>query len=158
MDKLNKMDHQILRIVSRDARITIKDMAEQCGASRSAINQRLQRLISSGVIKHPGFLVDPLAMGYSTCTFVGIKLEKGSFYQDVANQLKQIREVTECHATTGRFTMMLKVYAADNHDLMRILNKLIQPIPGVADTETLISLECGFDRGIAMPASKEGNE
>lgn len=158
MDKLNKMDQQILRIVSRDARITIKDIAQECGASRSAINQRLQRLIASGVIKYPGFLVDPLAIGYNTCTFVGIKLEKGTFYQDVANQLKHIKEVVECHATTGRFTMMLKVYATDNHDLMRILNKQIQPIPGVADTETLISLECGFDRGIAMPDITDGNE
>lgn len=155
MEKLNKLDLQILKIVSRDARITIKDMAEECGSSRSAVNQRLQRLIATGVIKHPGYLVNPEALGYNTCTFVGVRLEKGSLYKEVAERLMEIREVLECHATTGRYTMMLKVYATDNHDLMRILNQQIQPMPGVTDTETLISLECGFDRGIRIPTTME---
>lgn len=151
MEKLNRLDLQILKIVTRDARITIKDMAEECGSSRSAVNQRLQRLITAGVIKHPGYIVSPQSLGYNTCTFVGVHLEKGSLYKDVVERLREVREVVECHATTGRYSMMLKMYAVDNHDLMRILNQQIQSIPGVADTETLISLECDMDRGIRIP-------
>lgn len=155
MEKLNKLDLHILKIVTRDARITIKDMAEECGSSRSAVNQRLQRLIAMGVIKNPGYVVNPTSLGYNTCAFVGIRLEKGSLYNDVADQLLDIGEVVECHATTGRYTMVIKLYAVDNHDLMRILNKLIQPMVGVADTETLISLENSFDRGIQLPSPSE---
>lgn len=152
MEKLNKLDLQILKIVSRDARITIKDMAEECGSSRSAVNQRLQRLIMTGVIKHPGYLVEPESLGYNTCAYVGIRLEKGSMYNDVAEEISEIQEVVECHATTGRYTMIIKLFAYDNHDLMRILNQQIQPMKGVTDTETLISLDCSFNRGIKVPS------
>lgn len=46
---------------------------------------------------------------------------------------------------------MVKLYAVDNNDLMRILNGTIQCIPGVVATETLISLDVGFDRSIHIP-------
>ncbi len=150
MEKLNKLDLQILKIVSRDARITIKDMAEECGSSRSAVNQRLQRLIASGVIKHPGYLVNATSLGYNTCTFVGLRLEKGSMYKAVSEELSRLDEVVESHATTGPYAMMIKLFAVDNHDLMRIL-QLIQSISGVTDTETLISLDCCFERGMEVP-------
>lgn len=152
MEKLNKLDLQILKIVSRDARITIKDMAEECGSSRSAVNQRLQRLITAGVIKNPGYMVEPSALGYNTCTLVGIRLQKGSLYKEVAEALREIKEVVECHATTGRYAMIIKLYAIDNQDLMRVLIQHIQPVAGILDTETLISLECSFERGIRIPA------
>ncbi|MDY3091022.1 MAG: Lrp/AsnC family transcriptional regulator [Porphyromonas sp.] len=150
MEKLNKMDLLILETVTKDARITIKDLATACDASRSAVNTRLARLINNGTIKYSGFSVDPYAVGVKTCTFVGIRLEKGSYYQEVAERLKEIDEVVECHATTGPYAMMIKLFVVDNHDLMRILNGVIQHIPGVVDTETLISLDRSFERNIKL--------
>lgn len=150
MEKLNKMDLHILEAVTNDARITIKDLAEVCDASRNAVNLRLSRLVKNGTIKHAGFSVDPYALGVHTCTFVGIRLEKGSYYQEVAERLKEIDEIVECHATTGPYAMMIKLYVVDNSDLMRILNGVIQQIPGVLDTETLISLDRSFERNIKI--------
>lgn len=152
MDKLNKLDMQILRIVSRNARLSIKDIAEECGSSRSAVNQRLQRLITSGVIKNPGFSIHPRALGYKTCTYIGIKLERGSLYKEVIPRLKEIPEIVECHYTTGPYTMIIKLYALDNDDLMRVLNGIVQEIPEVMETETLISLDNPLDRGIHVPS------
>lgn len=153
MEKLNKMDLQILENVTRDARITIKDLSEACDASRTAVLSRLNRLIEHGVIKYEGFSIDAYAIGIHTCTFVGIRLEKGSYYQDVAERLKLIDEVVECHATTGPYAMMIKLYVVDNRDLMRILNGVIQQIPGVIDTETLISLDRSFERNVKLEGS-----
>lgn len=153
MEKLNKMDLLILENVTRDARITIKDLSEACDASRSAVVGRLNRLITQGVIKYEGFSVDAYAIGIHTCTFVGIRLEKGSYYQDVAERLKEIDEVVECHATTGPYAMMIKLFVVDNRDLMRILNGVIQQIPGVIDTETLISLDRSFERNVKLEGS-----
>lgn len=153
MEKLNKLDLKILRVVSQDARTTIKDIAAICNASRAAVNNRLQRLIDTGVISSSGYMISPESLGYKTCTFVGIRLDKGSIYQEVVDRIKEIDEVIECHATTGRFSLLLKVYAIDNRDLMRILTERIQIIAGVKDTETLISLENSFERSITLPPS-----
>lgn len=147
------MDLHILETVTTDARITIKDLATACDASRSAVNTRLNRLISNGTIRYGGFSVDPYAIGIHTCTFVGIRLEKGSYYQEAAERLKEIDEVVECHATTGPYAMMIKLYVVDNRDLMRILNGVIQQIPGVIDTETLISLDRSFERNVKLAGS-----
>ena len=47
--------------------------------------------------------------------------------------------------------MLIKLYAIDNNDLMRILNGIIQGLPGVVATETLISLDVAFERSIHIP-------
>jgi Lrp/AsnC family transcriptional regulator for asnA, asnC and gidA len=141
MEKVDNLDRKILEIITLNARIPFKDVAVKCGVSRAAIHQRVQRLIEMGVIVGSGYHVNPKTLGYSTCTYIGITLEKGSMYKSVVAELKKIPEIVECHFTTGSYTMLTKVYARDNEHLMDLLNNKLQEIPGVIATETLISLE-----------------
>ena len=150
MEKIDSLDKQILEIISQNARIPFKDVAAECGVSRAAIHQRVQHLIAGGVITGSGFDVNPKSVGYSTCTYVGINLERGSMYKDVVQQLLTIPEIVECHFTTGSYTMLLKVYARDNEQLMDLLNNKMQMIPGVVSTETLISLDQSIKREIPV--------
>ena len=150
MDKIDNLDKKILSILSKNARIPFKDVAAECGVSRAAIHQRVQHLINGGVITGSGFDVNPKSIGYSTCTYVGLNLERGSMYKDVVKQLKEIPEIVECHFTTGSCTMLLKVYARDNEQLMDLLNNKMQMIPGVVSTETLISLDQSIKREIPV--------
>ena len=76
MERIDNLDRQILEIISQNARIPFKDVAAECGVSRAAIHQRVQRLIDLGVIVGSGYHVNPKSLGYRTCTYVGIKLEK----------------------------------------------------------------------------------
>ena len=156
MDKRDNLDKKILSILSKNARIPFKDVAAECGVSRAAIHQRVQHLINGGVITGSGFDVNPKSIGYSTCTYVGLNLERGSMYKDVVKQLKEIPEIVECHFTTGSYTMLLKVYARDNEQLMDLLNNKMQMIPGVVSTETLISLDQCIKREI--PVHPEDDE
>lgn len=148
LDKLDNLDKKILNIVVDNARIPSKDIAAQCGVSRAAIHQRLQRLQEMKVITGSGYTVDPHKLGYNTCTYIGIKLEKGSMYREVARELSKIPEVVECHFTTGPYSMLVKTYAYDNQHLMQLLNDKIQHIAGVTETETMISLEQSMHRQI----------
>ena len=125
-------------------------MAAACGVSRAAIHQRVQRLIEVGVITGSGFDVNPKSLGYTTCTYVGLNLERGSMYKEVVKRLQTIPEIVECHFTTGGYTMLLKLYARDNEQLMELLNSKLQSIPGVVSTETLISLEQSIKREIPV--------
>ena len=155
MDKIDKLDKKILRIRSKNARIPFKDVAAECGVSRAAIHQRVQHLIDGNVIMGSGFEVNPKSLGYSTCTYVGINLERGSMYKNVVEELQHIPEIVECHFTTGPYTMLVKLYARDNEQLMNLLNGRLQGIPGVVATETLISLEQSIKREIPVHVDEE---
>ena len=150
MEKIDNLDKKILSILSKNARIPFKDVAAECNVSRAAIHQRVQHLIDAGVITGSGFDVNPKSLGYSTCTYVGITLDKGSMYKDVVKELLVIPEVVECHFTTGPYTRRVKLYARDNEQLIELLNGKLQDIHGVMSTETLISLEQSIKREIPV--------
>ena len=82
-----------MNIISKNARIPFKDVAEECGVSRAAIHQRVQRMIDMNVIVGSGYHINPKILGYNTCTYIGVKLERGSMYKDVVDR---IEEITEC--------------------------------------------------------------
>ena len=146
MEKIDELDRKILQIITRNARIPFKDVADECGVSRAAIHQRVQKMYDTGVIVGSGYQVNPKMLGYNLCVFVGITLEKGSFYNDVIAALEQIPEVVESQFTLGSFSMLIKLYARDDRHLMELLNSKIQVIQGVSKTETLTSLEQRINR------------
>lgn len=150
MEKIDNLDRKILEIIMKNARIPSKDVALECNVSRAAIHQRIQRMIDMNVITGSGYHVNPKVLGYATCTYIGVKLERGSMYRDVVPELEKIQEVVECHFTTGPYTMLIKLYARDNQHLMELLNDKIQKIHGVTATETLISLEQSMNREIPI--------
>ena len=69
----------------------------------------------------------------------------------MVERLVHIPEIVECHFTTGPYTMLVKLYARDNEQLMDLLNNQMQGIPGVVATETLISLEQSIKREVPVP-------
>ena len=150
LDCIDNLDRKILSIVMHNARIPSKDVAQVCGVSRAAIHQRIQRMSEMGIITGSGYTVNPKLLGYSTCTYIGVNLERGAMYCNVVPELEKIPEVIEFHCTTGPYTMLIKLIVRDNEHLMELLNKKIQMIPGVTGTETLISLENSIMRQIPM--------
>ncbi len=150
IDNIDNLDRKILSIVMHNARIPSKDVAQECGVSRAAIHQRIQRMIDLGIITGSGYTVNPKKLGYSTCTYIGVNLERGALYSTVVPELEKIPEVVECHFTTGPYTMMVKLFVRDNEHLMDLLNRKIQMIPGVTGTETLILLDNSIYRTIPL--------
>ena len=154
MEKIDSLDKKILEIITRNARIPFKDVAAECGVSRAAIHQRVQRLVDIGVIIGSGYHVSPTSLGYNTCTYVGITLERGSIYKRVVGEFEKIPEIVECHFTTGHYTMLVKLYARDNAHLMELLKNRLQEIEGVISTETLISLKQSIKKEVPIGLSE----
>lgn len=150
MEKIDNLDRKILDIVMHNARTPSKVVAVECGVSRAAIHQRIQRMIDLGVITGSGYHVNPKMLGFATCTYIGVNLERGAMYRTVVPEFEKIPEIVECHFTTGQYTLLLKVYARDNEHLMELLNDKIQTIPSVTGTETLISLDKSIDRTLPI--------
>jgi len=149
-NNLDQIDLHILDIITKNARIPFKDVATEVGVSRAAVHQRVNRMIEMSVITGSGYQIDPKKVDYKTCTYVGVFLEKGGFYDDVASMLQAIPEIVECHYTTGQYAIFVKVYARDNEHLKDILSDKVQKISGVSSTETFISLEETFKRQVPI--------
>ena len=150
MEKIDQLDRKILRIISQNARMPVKDVAEECGVSRAAIHQRVQRLIDMNVITGSGYTVNPKMLGYHMCVYIGITLERGSMYKEVVKELETIPEIVESQYTLGHYTILIKLYAKNDEHLMELLNSRIQEIPGVAATETLTSLDQRIRRSLPI--------
>ncbi len=149
-NQLDDIDLKILDIISKNARIPFKDVASDVGVSRAAVHQRVNRMIDLNVIVGSGYHIDPKKIDLKTCTYIGVFLEKGSLYSTVAEKLREIPEIVECHYTTGQYAIFVKVYAKDNEHLRDILSDKIQKIGGVASTETFISLDETFKREVPI--------
>ena len=150
MEKIDQLDRKILRIITQNARMPFKDVAEECGVSRAAIHQRVQRLIDMDVITGSGYTVNPKMLGFQMCVYIGITLERGSMYKEVVEELVKIPEIVESQYTLGHYTILIKLYARNDEHLMELLNGKIQEIPGVASTETLTSLDQRIRRSIPI--------
>ncbi|MCL1822043.1 MAG: Lrp/AsnC ligand binding domain-containing protein [Prolixibacteraceae bacterium] len=151
---LDDIDLKILDIIVNNARIPFKDVASEVGISRAAVHQRVNRMTDLGVITGSGYYINPKKVEYSTCTYIGIFLEKGGLYTDVVKELAKIEEIVECHYTTGQYAIFVKVYAKDNEHLRVILSEQIQKIQGILSTETFISLEESFKRTLPVISLK----
>ncbi|MBR4520046.1 MAG: AsnC family transcriptional regulator [Paludibacteraceae bacterium] len=150
MEVIDDLDKRILKIITQNARIPFKDVAEQCGMSRAAVHQRVQRMFDIGVIVGSGYQVNPKMLGYNLCVYVGITLERGHMYRQVCAELENIPEIVESQFTLGAYSMIIKLFAHDDKHLMYLLNSQIQAIPGIANTETLTILDESINRALPI--------
>ena len=125
---LDSLDQKILSMISDDARVPFLEVARACHVSGAAIHQRIQKLTRLGVISGSQFVLNPLALGYDTCAFVGIYLKDPSDFDRVLAELHKIPEVVECHYTTGGYDMFIKIYARSNHHMLSIIHDQLQPL------------------------------
>jgi len=143
---IDELDQKILKLITKNARIPFLEVARECGVSGAAIHQRVQRLLNLGVVSGSEFILCPEKLGYNTCAFMGIHLEKASFHKQVVEQLMKIPEIIECHYTTGQYAIFLKIQTKTNKHLKQIIDDEFQKIEGIARTETFMSLLVEFER------------
>ena len=148
--KIDGIDKKIIRSLIKDARIPILSIARDVGISGAAIHQRLRKLEKSNLIDGYHMKINQKSFGYTTIAFVGIYLETSAVMSSIIKRLKELTEVTECHYTTGNFTVFAKVLCKNNEDLMQFLDTKIKMINGVSKFETFISLQQQIDRQIRI--------
>jgi len=148
--QIDAIDRNILSHLIKNARTPFLEIARSCSISGAAIHQRIKKLEEAGVISGSKFTVQPKAVGFDICAFVGIMLDKAHVYSNVIREIEKIPEIVECHFTTGSWALLVKIYCVDNQHLMNVLVNKMQNIPGVDRTETFISLEQTIDREFSI--------
>lgn len=147
---IDELDEKILKLITKNARIPFLEVARECGVSGAAIHQRVQRLLNIGVVSGSEFIVNPQKLGYNTCAYMGIYLEKAKYHKQVVLALRKIPEVIECHYTTGQYAIFIKIQTKTNKHLKRLIDEDLQEIEGIARTETFMSLEMDFKRQVPV--------
>lgn len=147
---IDALDEKILQLITKNARIPFLEVARACGVSGAAIHQRVQRLLNIGVVSGSEFIVNPQKLGYNTCAYMGIHLEKAKFHTQVVEALREIPEIVECHFTTGQYAIFIKIQTKTNKHLKQIIDENLQDIEGISRTETFMSLEMDFKRQVPI--------
>jgi Lrp/AsnC family transcriptional regulator, regulator for asnA, asnC and gidA len=148
--EIDELDEKILNLITKNARTPFLEVARECGVSGAAIHQRVQRLQNIGVISGSEFVINPEKLGYSTCAYMGIYLDNAKYHVQVVEGLRMIPEIVECHYTTGQYAIFVKIMTKNNKHLKRLIEEKLQPIEGIARTETFISLESHFKRQVPI--------
>ncbi len=148
----DSLDCKIIAMLSENARKPYLEIARECKVSGAAIHQRIQKLTLTGVINGFESLINPSAVGFDTCAYIGIILQDPMKFGHVVNELCKIPEIVECHYTTGQYDMLIKMYARNNDHLLHLLQDKILPI-GAGRTETLISFKEEFRRQVPVIAN-----
>ena len=145
---LDKLDLQILALLMRNAKRPYTEIAKDLFVSGGTIHVRMKKLEEAGIVQGHHLVVDYGKLGYDICAFLGIYLDKSSLYEEVANALADIPEITEAHYTTGLYNIFARLVCRDTTHLRQVLHHKIQKIPGIQRTETFISLEERFNRQV----------
>lgn len=138
--QLDSVDLRLLRLLSRDARLSQRSLAREMAMSAPAIAERISRLERQRVITGYGVRVDWGALGYQTTVYLTITAVPGFQLGVVMKELSRIAEVDEVLLVTGGFDMLVRLRARDEGHLRDLLLNQIWQIEGIQRTETSITI------------------
>ena len=114
--ELDRTDRDIIRSLERDARMSLRSVAEEIGVSLGTVSNRLKRLEDTGVIKGYRVEIDPDKVGWGLTVVVGLRIEKGRLLE-LQRLIAKDSRVLGVYDVTGEFDSMILARAKDRSDL-----------------------------------------
>lgn len=148
--EIDNVDLQILSLLQHNAKKPYTEVAKKVHVSSGTVHVRMNKLEKMGVVKGASLDLNLNILGYTVSSFLGVFLSKSSLYEQVAEQLKKIKEITSIHYTTGNYSMFVRIYAKNTDHLKDILHDKIQKVSGIERTETFVILEETLSRSLAL--------
>lgn len=140
---LDRFDQAIVRVMATDGRISVTELANRIGLSKSPTQTRLRRLEEEGVITGYRALLDPVRMGLAHVAFVEVRLSdtREAALRAFNRAVLQVPEIEQCHMIAGGFDYLLKVRTADIVSYRQVLAERVSALPHVASTSTYVTME-----------------
>lgn len=148
--QLDYVNKEIIRRLTEDARLPYSELAKQLKISNSLVHQRIRKLQEMGIIKGFSLELNPKALGYESFTYTGIVTKEAHYAYSIAENLKKIPAVVECHWVSGKYALFIKIVARNNEDLRKILYEQIHKIEGVGSTDSFISFGAAFEKNVEV--------
>ena len=125
MQAIDRVDQSILDVLENNARITLTELANRVGLSKTPCQVRMRRL----GVRHIAFVEVTLSDTRSGAL--------KAFNQAV----QSIVEVEQCHMIAGDFDYLLKIRTEDMDNYRVVLGEKISTLPHVKNTSTFVVME-----------------
>ncbi len=112
---LDAGDLRILRILQRDASLSVADVAREAGMSATPCWRRIKRMKEAGVIRRVAALVDreAVGLGFVSYAFVKLAMPSRDNMERFDRLIERWPEVVTCERVTGAVDYLLKVVTDD---------------------------------------------
>jgi Lrp/AsnC family transcriptional regulator, leucine-responsive regulatory protein len=120
---IDEINHRLLSELQRDARLSLAELARRVSLSSPAVAERLQRLEAAGVIRGYHADIDPAAVGYSLSAIIRVRPAPLQLPK-VAELVRGLPEVVECHRITGEDCYLIKAHVRDVSHLEELIDQL----------------------------------
>ena len=146
---IDQYDRKILALVASDGRMSVTDLAEHIGLSKTPTQLRLKRLQAQGYIEGFRAIISPAKLGLEHVAFVEVKLAdtREEALRKFNTAVKKLPEVEECHMIAGAFDYLLKVRTKDIKSYRLVLGEKLSALPHVASTSTFVAMQTVKERG-----------
>ena len=131
---IDETDKKILRLLQKDAHLTLKDIANEINLSLTPVHDRVKRLEKDGFIEKYATILNKKKTGNNLTVYCQVTLVKqtidlsGAFNDAIQN----FTEVIECNFVSGGFDYMLKVVLPDMESYHNFHQKKLSVLPSVA--------------------------
>ena len=143
IENLDIFDRKILRAVQSNGRLSISDLSETVGLSKTPCLNRLRRLEASGYIRKYKGVLDASKIRQDYVTFVQVKLESTTrrHLKAFSDAVQNVPEVQSCHMMSGGYDFLLKIRTRNMRTYRELLGDVLAELPGIAQTSTFPVME-----------------
>ena len=140
MAKVDKIDQKILSELSKDSSISIPKLSEKINVNSSVVYSRIKRLVKKKLIERFTIDVNNKELGYGVKSITGINMDSKQ-RDNVIQELFKIQGVREISEVTGRFDILVTMYAENLSEMYRIISDNIGKIQGLVGSESFIEMK-----------------
>jgi len=138
MAELTEIDRRLIALLRTDGRAAVTTLARQLGVTRATVNNRLDRLIESGIVL--GFTVRVRDdHGDDDVRAISLIEVEGRTTNDVIKALRGLPEIQALHTTNGGWDLVAEIRAESLGDFDRVLGQ-IRSVEGVINSESSLLL------------------
>lgn len=140
MHRFDELDMKLLFELTRDGSISVPALSTKLGINASVLYSRIKRLMKKKLIKKFTIEIDDSLLGIGVKATVGINRDP-KFKDSIHKKFMEIPEVVSISEVTGRFDILIHVYAKNLEALHSIVIEKIGKIEGVQNSETFVELQ-----------------
>lgn len=138
--RFDELDMKLLYELAKDSSISVPNLSKKLGINASVLYSRIKRLMKKKVIKKFTIVIDDSILGIGVKATVGVNRDP-KLKDSIHTQLMETPEVVSISEITGRFDILVRVYAENLEALHTIVIEKIGKIDGIQNTETFVELQ-----------------
>ncbi|MFJ9417114.1 Lrp/AsnC family transcriptional regulator [Streptomyces sp. NPDC101227] len=131
---MDRLDHAIVRVLTREPRAAFADVGERLGVHERTVARRLDRLVGAGLVRFTAFLV-PEFLGEGLVVELGVRCAPGRLH-DTAVALAHRPDTRAVDVASGSSEVVAEVIVPGPDHLLTTVDGSIARIPGVTDIHT----------------------